>query len=300
MIPELPEVETIVRDLRYQAMGKIVTGLILRANALNKLIHGSSDRFYQGIMNQTIVTVLRKGKYIILPLSNSNVLVFHLGMTGKLLIKEGSDVRFDEQLSGDAHVDKHTHILLELTDPSEEEKDLELHFNDVRMFGKVWLLENVENIGKLDVPGLRELGPDALGISYDEFSRMINGRRSIKASLLDQSKIAGVGNIYADEACFVAGVHPATRGTALNEEQRLRLWFSIKAVLKKGIKYRGSSTSNYTTVDGSKGSFQDHHKVYGRIGQKCKDCSSTINRIKVVGRSTHFCPTCQPQGGADG
>jgi formamidopyrimidine-DNA glycosylase len=294
-MPELPEVETIVRDLRHQVMGKIITGLILRAKALNSLVRGNPDRFYQGIMNQTVLTVLRKGKYIILPLANSNVLVFHLGMTGRLLIKESPNVGFDEQLSGNEYVDKHTHMLLELTDPSDAEVDLELHFNDVRLFGKVWLLEDVNDIEVLDIPGLRDLGPDAIGISYDDFAQMITCKRSIKASLLDQSKIAGVGNIYADEACFVAGIHPATRGSVLTEEQLLRLWFSIKTVLKKGIRYRGSSTSDYTTTDGSKGSFQDHHKVYRKTGQECTECGSVITRIKVVGRSTHLCPTCQPE-----
>lgn len=296
-MPELPEVETIVRDLRPNVMGRIITGLILRVKALNHLLQTDPERFYQGMMNTVVVTVLRKGKYIIFPLSNNNVLVIHLGMTGRLLLQESPDVDFADQLTGDKYVDKHTHMLIEFTDPSGELEDLELHFNDVRLFGNIWLMEDVQDIEELDVPGLRDLGPDALGISLKKFEQIMRSKRTIKAVLLDQSKVAGVGNIYADEACFAAGVHPATRGFSLTEEQLSKLWFSVKSVLKQGIKYKGSSTSDYTKTDGSKGSFQDYHRVYGKTGQKCVNCKAVIERIKVVGRSTHFCPSCQEEGG---
>jgi formamidopyrimidine-DNA glycosylase len=298
-MPELPEVETIVRDLRSFIMGRVVSGLIIREKALTHSIQTEANCFFQGIMGQSVVTVLRRGKYIILPLSNTNVLVFHLGMTGKLLIKESPDVSFDELLTGDTYVDKHTHILVELLDPSGESENLDLHFNDVRLFGNVWLVEDVQNIEELDVPGLKELGPDALGISLKEFEGIMCTKRAVKAVLLDQSKIAGVGNIYADETCFAAEIHPATRGSSLTEEQVAKLWFSVKSVLKQGIKYRGSSTSDYTTIDGSKGSFQLYHRVYGKTGQECVECGTIIERIKLAGRSTHYCPTCQPKKGTE-
>jgi formamidopyrimidine-DNA glycosylase len=296
VIPELPEVETIVRDLRSQIMGRLITGLVLREKALNHLLKTSSDKFYQGIMNQTIITIVRKGKYIIMPLSNNNVLVFHLGMTGKLWVYETPDVELVDQLTGDEYVDKHTHILMELIDPAGEEEELELHFNDVRLFGNVWLVENVQDIDNVDVPGLRELGPDALGVSADIFAKILNSKRPVKAILLDQTKIAGVGNIYADEACFYAGVHPAARGTSLKEDKAIKLWFAIKTVLKQGIKYRGSSTSDYTTPDGSAGFYQNHHHVYQKNGMPCIECGITIEKIKLAGRSTHFCPNCQGEG----
>ncbi len=295
-MPELPEVETIVRELRSQIMGRVITGLTLREKALVYLLKTDPDKFYQGMMNQSIVTVLRKGKYIIIPLSNNNVLVIHLGMTGKLWVHGVPDVDFLDQYTGDEYVDKHTHILLELVDPSEETEDLELHFNDVRLFGNIWLVEDVQDIEKVDVPGLRNLGPDALGMSASAFIKIMNSKRSVKAILLDQTQIAGVGNIYADEACFCAGVHPATRGMALKEEQIDKLWFAVKTVLKQGIKYRGSSTSDYTTTDGSEGSYQHYHRVYQKTGQKCSECDTTIERIKLAGRSTHFCPSCQGEG----
>jgi len=292
-MPELPEVETIVRDLRSQIMGRVIGGLILRQKAIDHLLNTGAEVFYQGLMNQTIVTVLRKGKYIILPMSNNNVLVLHLGMTGKILIQDADDLDLVDQLE---RVDKHTHMIIELSDLSGEEDEVELHFNDVRLFGNVWLLEDVRDIEKLDVPGLKDLGPDALGITLVQFEDSMRSKRAVKAVLLDQTKIAGVGNIYADEACFCAGVHPAQKGISLSEEQRGKLWLAVKTVLKQGIRYRGSSTSDYTTTDGSEGSYQQYHRVYQKTGEKCVQCNTLIERIKLAGRSTHFCPTCQKEG----
>jgi formamidopyrimidine-DNA glycosylase len=268
----------------------------MRDKALNHLLQTDPRTFSQGIMNQSVITVLRKGKYIIVPLSNNNVIVFHLGMTGKILIKESLDVDFIDLLSNNELVDKHTHLLMELIDPSGEYEDVELHFNDVRLFGNIWLVEDVQDIETLDVPGLRELGPDALGISPLEFSTIMLSNRPVKAILLDQNKIAGVGNIYADEACFCAKIHPMTKGSSLTEEQQERLRFAVKTVLKQGIKFRGSSTSDYVSTDGGEGSYQKYYRVYQKTGQKCVECGAIIARIKLSGRSTHFCPSCQGEG----
>jgi formamidopyrimidine-DNA glycosylase len=297
VIPELPEIETIVRDLRSVVMGRCISGMVVRPKAQHHLLKVNPYTFYEGTIGQEIQTVLRKGKYIIMPLENGNVMVFHLGMTGKLLVQTVPDLSFDERFNGEDAFDKHTHLVMELTDLyNVENDDLELCFNDVRLFGSIWLVENVDNIDTLDVPGLRELGPDALGISLQEFEQAVCNKRAVKSSLLDQNNLAGVGNIYADEACFIAKVHPATKGSALSMEQKLKLWFAVKTVLKEGIRYGGSSVSDYTTVDGNKGAYQEHHRVYGRFGQKCVECESAIRRIKVAGRSTHYCPSCQPKG----
>jgi len=292
-MPELPEVETIVRDLRSHVMGKVILGLVLRHKAIDHLLNTDPEVFYQGLMNQTIITVLRKGKYIILPLSNNNVVVLHLGMTGKLLVQEAEEIDFVDQLE---QVDKHTHMVMELSDPSGVEDDIELHFNDVRLFGNIWLLKDVQNIEELDVPGLKDLGPDALGVTLAQFEDIMRSKRSVKAILLDQKKIAGVGNIYADEACFCAGIYPARKGISLSEEQIGKLWLAVKTVLKQGIKYRGSSTSDYVTTDGTEGRYQQYHRVYQKTGKKCVQCETHIERIKLAGRSTHFCPTCQGEG----
>jgi len=278
-------------------MGRIISGIVVRESCQKNILKTTPMELYQGVINESILTVLRRGKYIIMPLSNNNVLVVHLGMTGSILIQEPPDLDFEERLEADAYIAKHTHVVMELIDPEdEEENDLDLHFNDPRMFGKIWLVHDVQDINKLDVPGLRDLGPDALGISLSQFETIMKSRRTVKSALLDQSKIAGVGNIYADEACFAAGIHPARKGASLDTAELANLWFAVKTVLKLGIKYRGSSTSDYVSTDGSKGSFQDHHRVYGKTGEKCDTCATPIERIKVAGRSTHFCPDCQKEG----
>jgi formamidopyrimidine-DNA glycosylase len=295
-MPELPEVETIVRDIRPQIMGKMISGLVMRPKAQSNLMNVDPQTFYEHTMTQIVTTVLRKGKYIIMPLDNDAAIVMHLGMTGKVLVRDVPEVAFDERFTSDDFVNRHTHFMMELTDPSGEEPDMELQFNDVRLFGKIWLIPELEDINNVPIKGLAELGPDALGITIEEFARIMRTRASIKSVLLDQKKIAGVGNIYADEACHMAGVHPARRGESLSKEERAKLWLATKTVLKEGLKYRGSSVSDYTDADGVEGSFQKHHKVYQKTGQECAFCQDTIQKIKLSGRSTHFCPSCQSEG----
>jgi len=224
-------------------------------------------------------------------------MVIHLGMTGKLLLKPLQDAPLDGSFFSSSSIDKHTHLVIDFLDPSGEEgtEDFSLHFNDVRMFGNIWVAENVENIEQVPVPGLKDLGPDALGITLKEFSANIKSNRSIKSILLDQTKVAGVGNIYADEALFSAKIYPAVKGRVLDDTQVARLWFAVKSVLKQGIQHKGSSVSDYTDAYGTAGSFQNYHRVYGKAGQNCSECSATIERIKVAGRSTHFCPSCQKE-----
>ncbi len=293
-MPELPEVETIVRDIRPSLIGKMIHGIVIKSSCQRNILKVRAERFYQQTIGGEIVTVLRKGKYIILPLSNNNVIVMHLGMTGRILLRHGPAVSFEDMPES---VDKHTHLILEFIDPSDDSlmgiNDVQMHFNDPRTFGKIYLLEDVEDIESLDVPGLKTLGPDALGISHKEFQGMVQSKRAVKSILLDQTKIAGVGNIYADEALFEAHVHPTRPGSSLSFEELSKLWFAVKSVLKEGIRFRGSSTSDYFTADGSKGSYQDHHRVYRKTGQKCVDCGSIIQRIVLAQRGTHFCPTCQ-------
>jgi formamidopyrimidine-DNA glycosylase len=274
-------------------MGKMITGLVVRHKAQSHLLNVDAQTFYEYVMTREITTVIRKGKYIILPLDNSAVIVFHLGMTGKILIKEIPDIGFDDRFTGSEHVDRHTHFLMELSDPSGETEGLELHFNDVRLFGRIWLVPQSDDIEDLPVPGLSTLGPDALGISLIEFNNIMGTKRNVKSVILDQRKIAGVGNIYADEACFSAGVLPTRESSSLSGEESGKLWLATKTVLKEGLKYRGSSVSDYTDASGNNGSFQDHHRVYQKAGQRCVECQDTIQKIKLSGRSTHFCPSCQ-------
>jgi formamidopyrimidine-DNA glycosylase len=277
-------------------MGKMISGMVVRPKAQSNLLNVNAQVLYEHIMTQIVVTVIRKGKYIILPLDNNAVIVMHLGMTGRILVRGVPDVSFDERFTADAFVDRHTHFVIEFADPLGESEDVEMHFNDVRLFGNIWLVPDADDIDNLPVPGLIDLGPDALGISIQEFSQIMRGRRSIKSVLLDQNKIAGVGNIYSDEACFSAGIHPSRRGESLSKEERAKLWLAVKTVLKEGLKYRGSSVSDDTDTSGTAGSFQDHHRVYRKTGKRCVDCQDTIQKIKLNGRSTYFCPSCQKEG----
>jgi len=295
-MPELPEVETIVRDIRPALIGKMISGLVIRPKAQSSLLNVDAQTFYENVMTQIVVTVVRKGKYIIVPLDNNSVIVMHLGMTGKILVRDVPDVSFEDRFTGTGFVDRHTHFILEFSDPSGDSADVEMQFNDVRLFGHIWLVPEVDDIENLQVPGLKDLGPDALGISIQEFSGIMGTRRAVKTVLLDQKKIAGVGNIYADEACFSAGIHPTRKGESLSKEERAKLWLAVKTVLKEGLKYRGSSVSDYTDAAGLEGSFQKHHKVYQKTGQECSYCQEVIKKIKLNGRSTHFCPSCQSEG----
>ncbi len=292
-MPELPEVETIVRELRSKVLGKYIEGLVIRPKFTQHILQdiGSRD-LYTKIIGQAIVTVGRQGKYITIKLENGNSLIIHLGMTGKLLIKPSNDLTFQDKIAAGNFIDKHTHFIMEIVNPWGEEGDIELHFNDVRMFGKVWLEDS-----KTSLKVLNKLGPDALEISLVNFERLLERNRSVKSLLLDQHLVAGIGNIYADEALFSAKIHPATKARTLSKAQGSRLWFSVKGVLKEGIRYKGSSISDYQTTDGTRGSFQDHHRVYQRSGLECARCNSIIQKIKIAGRSTHFCPKCQAEGG---
>lgn len=295
-MPELPEVETIVRDIRPAIIGKMISGLVMRPKAQSNLMNVDPQTFYEHTMTQIVTTVIRKGKYIIMPLDNDSAIVMHLGMTGRILVRDVPEVSFDERFTSDNFVDRHTHFLMELTDPSGVDADVELHFNDVRLFGNIWLVTQLDDIDNIPITGLAELGPDALGITIQEFNHIMRTRASVKSVLLDQKKIAGVGNIYADEACFSAGVRPTRKGGSLSKGERAKLWLAVKTVLKEGLKYRGSSVSDYTDAAGKTGSFQEHHKVYQKTGQKCVDCEAKIQKIKLSGRSTHFCPSCQSEG----
>jgi formamidopyrimidine-DNA glycosylase len=295
-LPEAPEIETLVRDLRPAISGRMITGMMVRASCYKNILRATPQNLYEGIILETIQTVLRRGKYILMPLSNGNVLVFHMGMTGRLLLSDLPDVDFEERFTGDAHIDKHTHMFLDLMDQSAEDlPDLELRFHDPRMFGHIWLAERPESIDNLNVPGLRDLGPDALSISLEDFSsRLKKCNKTVKSFLLDQTKLAGVGNIYADEACFVAKINPSLSTTLLTEVEASKLCLSVRSVLKEGIQHRGSSVSDFTSIDGVAGSYQKKHRVYGKEGVPCVECATPIQKMKIGGRSTHFCPSCQP------
>ena len=271
-MPELPDVETIVRELRTRlTRRRVESATVERAD----VVHGDPRPLGALIAGRLVKTVDRRAKRIIIELTRNLRLVFHLGMSGRLTIDDH-----------DNPIAKHTHVRIGFG------REIgELRFRDPRRFGGVWVLTDAgEYVGKR----LGRLGPEPLELAAKGFRRILASRRQIKALLLDQSKIAGLGNIYTDEALYAAGVHPMTPADALAEPIAGQLLRAIKQTLRRAIRARGSTLMDYRTVDGQTGSFQRQHRVYGRTGQPCRKCGAPIERIIVAGRSTCFCPRCQP------
>lgn len=272
-MPELPEVETVVRNLRKPLIGHTVERMWYD---WHRTIHSPPpDEFAARIAGQTFRAVNRRAKYILCEL-DSDILVVHLKMTGRLYVAE-MDARHD--------ADPWVHFRLDL------DGNKQLRFSDSRKFGKVYLTHDIA-----DITG--KLGPEPLD---DQFTvnafmeRLRSRQKNIKALLLDQSFIAGVGNIYADEALFSAKIHPLRRSDSLTEDEIAHLYTSIRQVLHNGIHYEGASINWYRKPDGTKGESQHHFSVYGREGLPCIDCGHTIEKIHVTQRGTHYCPNCQPE-----
>jgi formamidopyrimidine-DNA glycosylase len=264
-MPELPEVETIVRELRQKICGEIFREVEL----LWEKSFESPDQLT--IENQEIRSIGRKGKYIIFNLQHG-FLITHLRMTGQLIV---SDKPADEL--------KHLRIVFHMR------SGRHLLFYDLRKFGRIILTDNPQKV-------LKNTGPDALDdeFSADDLRKRTKGKtRSIKAFLLDQRNLSGLGNIYIDESLFLAGLHPESRAGALSRMQNDRLYRAIRDILNAAIGRMGTTISDYKTTGGGFGENQNHLFVYGREGQACFHCSTVINKIKHCGRGTHFCPGCQ-------
>lgn len=274
LVPELPEVETVKRSLEARLRTKKILGVEILYGGV---IQGIEPHVFQNtIANRTIESLDRRGKYLLFHLSGGYVLVIHLRMTGQLLYVLPS---FPDN--------KHLHLIFQLDD------GYELRYVDMRKFGKIYLIPRAEIS---DIKGLAGLGPEPLGgdFSLEKLSSVLEGRTGkIKTILLDQEVVAGIGNIYADEILFDAGLHPERRGSSLTEEETRHLYHSIREILARGIAYRGTSIRDYVDGDGRNGSFQELLRVYGREGKLCPVCGSVIVRQKIGGRSARFCPCCQ-------
>jgi formamidopyrimidine-DNA glycosylase len=265
-MPELPEVESVVRAigplLRGAVLGKV---RLLRADILEP----PGIDLVTCLAGRSVRSVERRAKRIIFLLDNDHRFYIHLGMTGQLTVEPpGEPLR------------KHTHLLIEFAAKT-------LRFVDARRFGGIWWL------GK-DGPADDGLGPEPLQLPAAELAHRLAGtRRIIKSALLDQKIIAGLGNIYADEALFLAGIRPQRRADRLSHEQTMRLSRSIKTVLRQAIAHGGSTVRDYRNADGKPGEFQKRHRVYQRTGLPCVVCGTVILRRVLGGRSAHFCPKCQ-------
>jgi formamidopyrimidine-DNA glycosylase len=259
-MPELPEVETIVRGLAPRLAGRRVLAAEFRCD---RVVRGAPDR----IVGKTIHGVRRHGKFIIIDFADSGPsLGVHLGMTGKLLL--------------DGELGVHTHAIITLDRGT-------LIYDDIRQFGRIELSDDFS-------ARMGRLGPDPLSLDADAFVSRVRGRSAmIKPLLLNQSFLRGMGNIYTDEALHRAGVHPRALSSRLSRDRAARLHAAIRDVLLESIESGGSSVSDYVDSDGRRGSFQLLHRVYGKEGQPCGVCGAAIRRILVAQRGTHFCPRCQ-------
>lgn len=272
-MPELPEAETIAVELnRRLARRRLGRVRLARAD----IVHGDPRPLSTLLRGRRVGCVYRRAKRVILQLEPHAELIFRLGMTGRLTLAPTSHA-----------IEPHTHLRIAIPALGHE-----LRFRDPRRFGGVWCLTgNTAHVGKT----LGEIGPEPLEMRSAAFGRILGNRhRQIKALLLDQRMIAGLGNIYCDEALHAAGIHPLTRSDTLGEHDARRLLRAIKTTLRKAIRHNGSTLTDYRQADGSEGSFQRLHRVYRREGKPCRNCGTAIVRIKVSGRSSHLCPTCQP------
>ena len=271
-MPELPEVETIARILRQgtEASPGLVGEIITSGQVLweRSLAFPSVTEFISNIRAQRIDAISRRGKYLVLRLVGATLLI-HLRMSGDLLLEMVNDP-----------VLPHHRLLLEF------QSGRRLAFHDPRKFGRVWLTDHPEMV-------LGSLGPEPLDEQFgadDLYQRLRQKHRQLKPLLLDQTFLAGVGNIYADEALFLARLHPLSFSNSLSQVQAALLWSSIRQVLREGIERNGASID--WVYRG--GDFQNYFRVYQRTAEPCTRCGAAIQRIVIGQRGTHFCPVCQP------
>lgn len=265
-MPELPEVETIKRDLKKAIIGK----QIARISVYNPIVirFPAADVFKKGLAGCRIKNIVRKGKVLILELSNGKSLVIHLKMTGQLIYPgTGKSNRVSFYFSDGTILD----------------------FKDQRLFADVQLLDDWRSLDFI-----RRLGPEPFDLRNEEFKNKLSAKKTkIKPLLMEQGFIAGIGNLYAVESLFRAGIHPARPSSSLSDGEKEKLFKAIHGVLTEAIQCGGSSVDTYVRLSGKKGSYAAHHRVYGRQDEPCFNCKTHIKRIPLGGRGTYFCPKCQ-------
>jgi|SRR5579871_6823089 formamidopyrimidine-DNA glycosylase len=288
-MPELPEVETIARGLAKRVTGDVIESVWLGSK--KEPLKSPAGAIAQALEYSRIKAIGRMGKHIVFNLERNGVArkpasakrsksklhgvgestaqwIVHLGMTGRLQVCEPQ-----------SEVEKHTHAILKL------KSGRELRFVDPRRFGRL----SVVTAEAFDTTGI-----EPLEIELEPFLKLFRGRKTpIKSALLNQKLLRGVGNIYADESLFRAGIRPRRRASTIKREQFAKLHYAVQEVLKEAIALGGSSISDYVDADGEEGFFQLQHRVYGREGEPCLVCKTPIKRVVIAGRSSHYCPKCQ-------
>ncbi len=270
-MPELPEVETIKRSLEREVVGKEVVRLELQRPMLLQDL--SLKELEEKVVGAKLLGIRRRAKYLILDLANRYSLVFHLGLEGLFLLDEGNA--------------ENVQLVFQFADGKR------IYFDDIMGYGRLFLAptDKVEGL-----PSIAKLGLEPFTPSYkwESFAKLMRTNQEIKRLLLDQAKIAGVGNIYASEVLHRCGVHPRQLANDLSLSDAHCLFEEVQRILEEAIAYRGTSAGHYRDIDGSKGEFQALLKVYGRAGQPCERCGTPIREIDQGGRGTFFCPRCQP------
>jgi formamidopyrimidine-DNA glycosylase len=276
-MPELPEVETVARGLARHLPGeKIKAVKILRPASI---AFPDTGEFASSLIGHSFQNVHRRGKYILIDLDQKAGLVCHLRMSGRLLLRRKGQGVSDERF---------LRVQIKLASGNE------LHFEDMRVFGRLWYKPSMMTLEEV-VPSLAELSVEPLeALTWELLRQALEGKSmAIKTALLDQTIIAGVGNIYADEALFLSSIHPQHPAGSLKPAQLKPLVQAVRKVLEDGIENGGSTLRDYVNADGVNGNYQNEAWVYGREDEPCRRCGNEIVRIKLGGRSAHFCPRCQ-------
>ncbi len=274
-MPELPEVETTVRDLRRSLPGKTIIGVSF-TDWPNMLHTHPPDVMGQLVAGEQVLEVNRRAKYVLIMLSNDKHLVFHRKMTGNLFLRQS-----------EAEADKYTHFVMPFDD------NTELRFADLRKFGRIYLFLARDELDQY----LSKLGPEPLLDEFTEevFTNQLKGRKgALKPLLLNQNLLVGLGNIYVNEALWVSKLHPQRQADTLTAEERHELYLAIRQVLNSAVENRGTTLSDYLDGEGQKGRNQELLKVHEREVQPCYRCDTPIVKINVGQRGTYFCPVCQP------
>lgn len=289
-MPELPEVESIRRQLDKFLIGHT----ILKIEVRNKRIFPDDSK---EIIGAKFVGTRRYGKVTVLDLSNGKSLMIHVKMTGQVIYRGPNLPKplMSPKISGGLG-GPHTHVIFDLDNGTLRSKDLnkaKIYYNDFRKFGWVRIVDtkDVETTGLVG-----KMGPEPFaGLTFEKFKEAVSKtRRAIKVMIMDQTKIAGVGNIYANDALYLAKINPKRAANSLSGEEIKELYDAIHSVLKEGMKYGGSSENSFVTPDGGEGGYQRHTLIYGKVGQICANCKKEkIKKIMLGGRGTFYCPKCQ-------
>mgnify|MGYP000483427415 CR=1 FL=1 len=266
-MPELPEVETIRQQLKEKILGRRIEEVIIKDKRPIKEI--SKDKFIQRVIHQRIVDILRRGKVLIFKLGENLFIVVHMRLTGWFILSK--------------NIEKFSRIIFKISG------GYLLNYCDSRMLSEIRIMDNWQNL-----PIIKEMGPEPLKLNYDDFLKLFEKKKTkIKPLLMDQKFLAGIGNIYSQEALFCAGIHPERRADKISKEEYKELFRCLMSILKKAIEKKGSSVDTYRQINGEEGKYIPFLKVYQRENQPCFGCKTPIRKKTIAGRGTYFCPKCQ-------